>query len=187
MAGLHQANQGVCPSAKHIQSEGLTAEINNNRSERLPGTYRDREKTLRGLNGLESGQHYLDGWTLRYNLFRKHHSLGNRTPGEAAGIDALFGEWADVVRGGTVPEVTIESGSSDGWVTLRDLSAAPRAQPIDLGLTDSDMRRVESQPGNLPHLRFEVYAPPRAQNVGNRGMTARGVRGLAESRYRGGR
>ena len=93
------ALRDVLPDAKHYQSEGLTAEINNNLSERLQGTFRDRIKTLRGLDTLESGQGYLDGWTLNYNLFRKHHSLRNRTPGHVAKVQAPFTEWADVVRG----------------------------------------------------------------------------------------
>ena len=76
----------VLPDTKHRQSEGLTADINNNLSERLQGTFRDRIKTLRGLDTVESGQRYLDGWTLNYNLFRKHHSLRNRTPATAAKV-----------------------------------------------------------------------------------------------------
>ena len=89
----------LTPGAKHIQSEGLTAEINNNRSERLQGTYRDRIKTLRGLESLETGQRYLDGWTINYNLFKKHHSLDNETPASLALASPPFREWADVVKG----------------------------------------------------------------------------------------
>ena len=88
----------VFPDAKHIKSEGLTAELNNNQSERLQGTFRQRTKTLRGLDTQASGQLYLDGWTLDYNLFRKHHSLRNRTPAQAARVDAPYSEWEDVVE-----------------------------------------------------------------------------------------
>ena len=94
----NRAIANVFPDASHIKSEGLGAELNNNRSERLQGTYRQRTKTLRGLDSRASGQTYLDGWTLNYNLFRKHHSLGNRTPAQAAGLDAPFDEWEDVVE-----------------------------------------------------------------------------------------
>lgn len=90
----------VFPEAKHIQSNGIRAIINNNRSERLQGTIRDREKTLRGLDSLESGQRYLDGWTLNYNLFREHESLDGQTPGEEAKVKPPFTEWEDVVRAG---------------------------------------------------------------------------------------
>ena len=91
----------LMPDAKHIQSQGLTADINNNLSERLQSTYRSRVKTLRGLDSKESGQLYLDGWTLQYNLFRDHESLRGDTPGKRAKVGAPFTEWADVVRQGT--------------------------------------------------------------------------------------
>ena len=93
------ALKSVLPDAKHYQSEGLTADINNNLSERLQGTFRDRVKTLRGLDSLESGQRYLDGWTLNYNMFREHESLRDRTPAQVAKVEVPFTEWADVVRG----------------------------------------------------------------------------------------
>ena len=94
----NRAIANVFPDAKHIKSEGLTAELNNNQSERLQGTFRQRTKTLRGLDTRASGQTYLDGWTLDYNLFRKHESLKNRTPAQAARVDAPFDEWEDVVE-----------------------------------------------------------------------------------------
>ena len=94
----NRAIANVFPDAKHIKSEGLAAELNNNRSERLQGTYRQRTKTLRGLDTRESGQLYLDGWTLNYNLFRKHDALDNKTPAQAAGLDAPFNEWQDVIE-----------------------------------------------------------------------------------------
>ena len=93
------ALRDVLPKTKHHQSEGL--------SERLQGTFRDRIKTLRGLDSIESGQGYLDGWTLNYNLFRKHHSLRNRTPGQAAKVVAPYTEWADVVRAGKTTEAVV--------------------------------------------------------------------------------
>ena len=65
--------------AKHVQSEGIRAELNNNLSERMQGTFRQREKTLRGLDSRESGQLYLYGWVLTYNLFREHESLNYNT------------------------------------------------------------------------------------------------------------
>ena len=131
----------LAPEATHVQSQGLTAEVNNNQSERLQGTYRDREKTLRGLGSIESGQRYLDGWTLQYNLFRKHHGLKDGTPGEAAGVDAPFSEWADVVRGGTVPKVTVvESGSQSVKLDLDSVPKVPRAR-LDLAGVDVEQTR----------------------------------------------
>jgi len=88
----------VFPEADHIKSEGIRAELNNNMSERLQGTFRQREKTLRGLEGQESGQRYLDGWVVNYNLFREHEGVDYQTPAEMAGVNPPFKEWADIVR-----------------------------------------------------------------------------------------
>lgn len=98
----------VLPETKHHQSKGFAADINNNLSERLQGTFRDRIKTLRGLDTIESGQRYLDGWVITYNLFREHESLSGSTPGKRAKVQP-FTEWADVVRGGPAPQEPVRS------------------------------------------------------------------------------
>ena len=86
------------PNAQHIQSQGIEHPINNNRIERLNGTYRARDKTLRGMHSITSAQHLLDGLTIDYNFFRDHEALNGRTPAEAAKVESPFKEWADVVR-----------------------------------------------------------------------------------------
>ena len=136
----------LAPGATHIQSQGLTAEINNNQSERLQGTFRDREKTLRGLESIESGQRYLDGWTLQYNLFKKHHGLDGGTPGEAAKINAPFEEWADVVKGNTMPKVTVvESASRSVDLNLdMDKAVAPKVPRPRLDLTGVEVEEAST-------------------------------------------
>ena len=71
---------------QHVQSEGIRAELNNNLSERLQGTFRQRTKTLRGLDNAKSGQVYLDGWAFTYNQFREHEALGDKTPASVAKV-----------------------------------------------------------------------------------------------------
>ena len=88
----------LLPNTKHIQSQGLSAEVNNNLSERLQGTIRDRDKVLRAMKTRESGQNYLDGWALDYNLFRPHMGLDDKTPAQAAGIEVPFKSWRDVAQ-----------------------------------------------------------------------------------------
>ena len=112
----------VFPDAEHIQSEGLRAKVNNNLSERLQGTVREREKTLRALDGLESGQDYFDGWAINYNLFRDHEGIGGQTPAEMAGVNPPFSEWAGVVR---LAATGMERKGSNPVKTLAD--AADRA------------------------------------------------------------
>ena len=57
--GLASYQEGVkrafmVDDVKHVVSQGIRAEINNNLSERLQGTLRDRDKTLRGMK--DAGQ-----------------------------------------------------------------------------------------------------------------------------------
>lgn len=115
------AVKDVIPEADHVQSEGMRASIKNNLSERLQGTFRDRIKTLRGLDSIKTGQRYLDGWTLTYNHFRGHESLGNRTPGAKAKMKPPFGEWADVVKDGaaSLPKVKVEKRPSPSSPKLK--------------------------------------------------------------------
>ncbi|MDE2715609.1 MAG: DDE-type integrase/transposase/recombinase [Chloroflexota bacterium] len=83
---------------KHIVSEGLHAELNNNMSERLQGSFRERSKVMRGLQSRESGQRFLDGWVLNFNVFRPHEGLKGKTPAEAALVFPPFNEWEDLAR-----------------------------------------------------------------------------------------
>ena len=92
----------LLPEAKHMQSQGMGADINNNMSERVQGTFRDRIKTLRSMDSRKTGQHYLDGWVITYNHFKGHHSLQNQTPAYRAKIEP-FKEWADVVKAEAAP------------------------------------------------------------------------------------
>ena len=109
----------VFPDARHIQSEGLEAELNNNRSERVQGTFRDRTKTLRGLEGRESGQRYLDGWVFHYNHFKEHHGLDGQTPAQAANVNAPYTEWADIARGPASPPPTEERREVEKETSVR--------------------------------------------------------------------
>ena len=88
-------------STKHFVSQGIYELVNNNHSERLQGSFRQRTKTMRGLQTRASGQRYLDGWVLDYNLFKDHEALGGKTPAQVALPDVPYREWADVTRSGT--------------------------------------------------------------------------------------
>ena len=89
----------VYPYTKHVKSEGIRAELNNNMSERLQGSYRSRVKTLRGLDSIESGDRYVQGWTFQYNHFRDHEGADGEPPALEAKLTLPYDEWADVVRG----------------------------------------------------------------------------------------
>ena len=155
------AIKAAFPDAQHVQSNGIRALINNNLSERVQGTYRQREKTLRGLENMETGQRYLDGWTLTYNLFREHEGIDYKKPGQMARVDAPFTEWEDVVKG--TPTATIEhprTGERDAVAELSDARLRddttvrgsvifvpdPTARRRSRGETDSDYPDEEWPP-----------------------------------------
>ena len=86
------------PKTQHLHSEGLRAKINNNLSERMQGTIRERDKVLRAMKTRETGQNYLDGWTVDYNVFRPHMGIEEKTPAQAAGMVVPFKDWRDVAE-----------------------------------------------------------------------------------------
>ena len=98
LRSYHDAVPRAFPTrpVKPVVSQGIKAEINNNLSERLQGTIRDRDKTLRELKARETGQAYVDGLALHYNYFRPHESLKGKRPAEAAGAELPFKDWEDV-------------------------------------------------------------------------------------------
>ncbi len=96
---------------KHVVSEGIYESVNNNLSERLQGSFRQRTKTQRGLQARRTGQEYLDGWVLDYNFFKDHEAHKGGTPAEAAGVAERvpWDSWEHITRiGGEVAEVEIK-------------------------------------------------------------------------------
>ena len=88
-----KAIRSVMPGTHHIVSRGTRARINNNRLERLNGTYRSREKTLRGLDSIETGQKYLDGYRMTYNFYREHEGIDYDMPGRRARVEFPLHKW----------------------------------------------------------------------------------------------
>ena len=106
------AARAVFPKAKHVVSQGIYEEVNNNMSERLQGSFRQRTKTQRGLEARRTAQDYLDGWVIDYNFFKDHEAHRGGSPAEAAGVASQvpWKEWEDVVRmGGEVAETKVTS------------------------------------------------------------------------------
>ena len=62
LAAYVEAIKTVFPTAKHIVSEGIYEPVNNNLSERLQGDFRQRTKTLRGLQTLPYTKQTIGQW-----------------------------------------------------------------------------------------------------------------------------
>ncbi len=69
---------------EHLWNVGLQHHPNNNHVERLHGTIRQREKTMRGLKIEDTP--IVEGHRLYYNYIKPHEGLNGKTPSEEAGI-----------------------------------------------------------------------------------------------------
>ena len=83
---------------KHVQSEGIRDELNNNLSERLQGTIKERTKVMRGLEFKRTAEVFVDGFALHYNHMKPHIGIRERTPAEAAGLPFRFKGWTEVAH-----------------------------------------------------------------------------------------
>jgi transposase-like protein len=79
------------PRVKNIRSISVRNEGLNSVVERLNGSARDREKTMRGMNTKESAQKIIEAMRVHYNFCREHSTLG-KTPAEACGVDLKMKE-----------------------------------------------------------------------------------------------
>ncbi|MER5174602.1 MAG: DDE-type integrase/transposase/recombinase [Candidatus Nitrosocosmicus sp.] len=73
------------PRTRHINHIRLQGDHNNNKMERLNGTIRDREKTMKGLKKVDTP--ILKGCQIYHNYIREHQALKGKTPSEKCGIE----------------------------------------------------------------------------------------------------
>jgi len=85
-------------NVKHIGGVGIRDRINNNTLERFHGTYRERDKVMRGLDDKQTASQMLENYRTYYNFIREHSILGH-TPAEEAGINLELGrnKWVGLI------------------------------------------------------------------------------------------
>lgn len=79
------------PRVQNVRSVSVRHEGLNQVVERLNGTFREREKVMRGMDHKESAQKLIDAYRIHYNFIRNHSGIG-KTPAEQAGIKLDLGE-----------------------------------------------------------------------------------------------
>ena len=87
--GCHSYKRSIVkemPTTNHVQLKTIRSHINNNPIERINGSIRDRIKTMRGLQNLESADLMLTAHRNYYNFIRIHQTIGE-TPAEASNIN----------------------------------------------------------------------------------------------------
>ena len=86
------------PRTQHIRVPNIRNRSNNNMVERLNGTVRERNKTMRGLESEPTAQTIIDGFRIYYNFIRPHTALNGKTPAEESGIGKLNqNKWLDLI------------------------------------------------------------------------------------------
>jgi len=77
---------------------GLQGRVNNNRMERYHGTFKERNKVMRGMK--KTNTVILDGQRVYYNHIRPHQALNGKTPAQAAGLESHSGpnKWLDLLQ-----------------------------------------------------------------------------------------
>ena len=129
---------------------------------RLQGTYRQLTKTLRGLDNKESGQVYLDGWTLTYNLFRGHEALDNKTPASAAKLSTPFESWESVVDGTAHRQkvvVNLEPVQSESGTTRK-----VEAKPVEIVKSDKPKRSETASATKTRTPKAKTVTPKRSRS-----------------------
>ncbi len=77
------------PRTKHTRLAGIRKKRNNNRIERYHGSFRERDKVVRGF---KKGNNILtDSYRTYYNFVRPHQALDGKTPSEVADISLDLG------------------------------------------------------------------------------------------------
>ncbi len=88
------------PQTVEVRSFSIRDRGMNNRMERLNQTFRDRNKTQRGLDHKKSAQEMADAIRVAYNFTRPHAALDGKTPAEASGINLGLGQnrWKSLIE-----------------------------------------------------------------------------------------
>jgi len=88
------------PRTQHVRVPNIRNRSNNNMVERLNGTVRERNKTMRGLDSEPTAQTIIDGFRIYYNFIRPHMALDGKTPAQKSGIEIGSEEnkWLTIIQ-----------------------------------------------------------------------------------------
>ena len=64
----------------------ITKKVDNQLIERYHGTFRERDKVIRGLKSEKTANQYINNWRTYYNFVKPHMTFNGLTPSEVAGI-----------------------------------------------------------------------------------------------------
>jgi len=85
---------------KHLKNVGIRDKINNNKIERFHGSWRERDKVMRGLENRKTVEQMLENYRTYYNYLRKHQALNGKTPSGMVCINFNLGKnkWVGLIK-----------------------------------------------------------------------------------------
>lgn len=86
------------PRTQHVRIPNIRDRSNNNMVERLHGTIRQRNKSMRGLDDEQTAQTMMDGMRIYYNFIRPHTALNGKTPAQKANIETDQAKWMSLIK-----------------------------------------------------------------------------------------
>lgn len=102
--GRHPLTRSIekeMPETQHVRLVSLTDKRTNNQNiERLNGTIRDRVKTMRGFDNIETAEIMTSAYRNYYNFIKPHSSIGGLTPALKAkiGVDLEGNKWMALLK-----------------------------------------------------------------------------------------
>lgn len=76
----------------HVRLRTIRDKPNNNLIERYHGTFRERDKVMRGFQNTKTASNYNENFRTYYNFIKKHQGLKGMTPAQKANINETS-EW----------------------------------------------------------------------------------------------
>ena len=88
----------------HYRLKDFETKPNNNIVERLNGTFRERQKVMRGISTNQGADEYVDAMQVYYNYLRPHQGINGMTPAQMANIpiDLSGNRWETMIALATV-------------------------------------------------------------------------------------